>query len=128
MGRLDSEHCSCCVAGDNCRARKRAYGVDIMSGMELFIFARFHAGTGNAEALEAALREVVPPTRAEPGCLSINTFRSTRDSRVFYLHSRWADEAAFEHHATLAHTVKFIGTVTPLVDHEFDLTRARLME
>jgi quinol monooxygenase YgiN len=96
--------------------------------MQLYIFARFHAKPVNESAVEAALHEVVPPTRAESGCVSINTFRSTRDPQLFYLHSRWVDEAAFDLHATLPHTVKFIETVRPLIDHAFDLTRARLME
>jgi len=37
--------------------------------MELFIFARFHARDGEAEAVAAALREVVGATAAEPGCV-----------------------------------------------------------
>jgi quinol monooxygenase YgiN len=96
--------------------------------MMLYIFARFRAKTDNEHAVEAALHEVVRPTRAEAGCLAINTFRSTRDPQLFYLHSRWVDEAAFDLHATLPHTVKFIETVQPLIDHELDLTRARLMD
>jgi quinol monooxygenase YgiN len=96
--------------------------------MQLYIFARFHAKLGDENAVEGALREVVPPTRAEAGCVSLNTFRSTLDPQLFYLHSRWVDEAAFDLHATLPHTVKFIETVRPLIDHEFDLTRARLMD
>ena len=99
-----------------------------MTREQLYIFARFRAKPGKQDALEAALCEVVPPTRAEAGCLSLNTFRSTRDPQLFYLHSKWVDEAAFDHHASLPHTVKFIETVGPLIDHEFDLTRARLME
>ena len=99
-----------------------------MAGMQLYIFARFRAKAGNEDAVEAALHEVVPPTRAEPGCLGINTFRSTRDPRLFYLHSRWVDEAAFDLHATLPHTVKFIDTVQPLIEHELDVTRARPLD
>jgi quinol monooxygenase YgiN len=99
-----------------------------MATETLYIFARFRAQPGNENALEAALHEVVPPTRAEPGCLGLNTFRSTRDPGLFYLHSKWVDEAAFDHHGTLPHTVKFIETVGPLIDHEFDLTRTKLME
>lgn len=96
--------------------------------MQLYIFARFRATPGNETAVEAALHAVVPPTRAEAGCLSINTFRSTRDPQLFYLHSRWVNEGAFDLHATLPHTVRFIETVQPLIDHELDVTRARLIE
>ncbi len=96
--------------------------------MNLYIFARFHAQAGNERAVEAALHEVVPPTRSEAGCLSLHTFRSTRDPQLFYLHSRWVDEAAFDLHASLPHTVRFIETVQTLIDHELDLTRAMLLE
>jgi quinol monooxygenase YgiN len=71
-----------------------------------------------------ALRDVVAPSREEPGCLGIHAFRSTRDPRLFYVHSRWKDEAAFEAHAALPHTVRFIERVEPLIDHPLDVTRA----
>ena len=92
--------------------------------MELFIFARFHARSGNEAAVADALREVVGPSSEEPGCVSIHAFRSVRDPRLFYIHSRWKDEAAFDHHGGLPHTVRFVERMAPLIDHAFDVTRA----
>src|SRR5436309_10286567 len=92
-------------------------------GTELFIFARFHARSGNESAVAAALLEVLAPSRDEPGCLAIHAFRSTRDPRLFYIHSRWAEEAAFERHGGLPHTLRFIERVAPLLDHALDVTR-----
>ena len=62
--------------------------------------------------------------REEPGCLGIHAFRSRRDPRLFYIHSRWKDEAAFDHHAGLPHTVRFVEQVTRLIDHALDVTRS----
>lgn len=93
--------------------------------MELFIFGRFHAREGQEEAVEAALREVAGPSRAEAGCLALQSYRSLRDPRLFYVHSRWSDEAAFDAHAALPHTVRFIERVRRLIDHPLDVTRAR---
>ena len=95
--------------------------------MELFIFARFHARAGQESAVADALGDVVGPTREEPGCLAIDAFRSTRDARLFYIHSRWKDEAAFEVHAGLPHTVRFLARVQPLIDHPLDVTRTELI-
>ena len=95
--------------------------------MELFIFARFHAREGQQDALAKALQDVVPPSRAEAGCLGIHAFRSTRESRLFYIHSRWIDEAAFELHANLSHTVRFLETAKSLVDQPVEVTRAEKM-
>jgi quinol monooxygenase YgiN len=92
--------------------------------MELFIFGRFHAREGREAAVEAALRDVLGPSREEPGCLALQHFRSIRDPRLFYVHSRWTDEAAFEMHARLPHTVRFIEQVQELIDHPLDVTRA----
>ena len=96
--------------------------------MELTIFGRFHARPGHAEALAQAIRAVGEPTRAEPGCLAIQAYRSIQDADLFYIHSRWVDEAAFEAHAALPHTVAFIGAVEPLIDHPLSVSRTRPLE
>ena len=90
----------------------------------MFIFARFHAQPGNEKAVAGALLDVLAPTREEPGCVRIHAFRSIRDPQLFYIHSQWKDEAAFEHHATLPHTKRFVDRVSPLIDHPLDVTRA----
>lgn len=92
--------------------------------MELFIFARFHARPGNEGAVAEALLEVIVSTREEAGCLSIHAFQSVRDSQLFYIHSRWKDEAAFDYHAGLPHTTHFIQCVEPLIDSPLEVTRA----
>ena len=100
----------------------------MIGSMELFIFGRFHARTGRETELEAAIRAVVGPTREEPGCLSHHAFRSTRNPRLFYIHSRWVDEAAFDLHATLPHTTRFVERAETLIDHPLDVTRTTLVD
>jgi len=94
--------------------------------VELFIFARFYSLPGQESAVAEALRDVLGPSREEEGCLSIHAFRSIRDPRLFYVHSRWTNAAAFDLHAKLPHTVHFIERVEPLIDHPVDVTRAEL--
>ncbi len=93
--------------------------------MELVIFARFHAREGQEEAVAAALREQVPKARAEPGCVAIAAHRSTRDPRLFWIHSRWVDEAAFEVHAELPNTQRFVERMEELIEHPFEATRTK---
>jgi quinol monooxygenase YgiN len=92
---------------------------------ELFIFARFHAREGKEDDVTAALREVLRPTREEPGCRSAEAYCSIRDPRLFFIHSCWRDEAAFEAHATLPHTEQFLERVQPLIDHPLDINRTQ---
>ena len=84
--------------------------------MELAIIGEFRARPGREREVEAAIRKVVPLTRREPACRSIHGFRSNRDASRFFIHSRWTDEAAFDAHAALPHTVEFIATVEPLIE------------
>jgi len=95
--------------------------------MEIYIFTRFHARSGRESLLEQALCEVVAATRTEAGCLKIHAFRSIRDPQVFYIHSHWQDEAAFDVHAKLPHTVRFIERAEPLLEHEIQAQRCELI-
>lgn len=93
--------------------------------MELSVFICFHARAGQAAALAAALDEVVPPSRAEPGCVFIQAYRSVQDPDLFHIHSRWIDEAAFDLHGGLAHTQRFLAKARTLVDHPLEIARTR---
>lgn len=92
---------------------------------ELYVFAPFHARAGQEGGVERALRAVHELTAQEPDCLIHRICRSVRDGALFYVHSIWSSEAAFEHHAAQAHTVRFIAQVEPLVDQALEVTRAR---
>jgi len=96
--------------------------------VEQYSFVRLHAREGDAEAVEEALHEVAGPSRGESGCLSLHVFRSMRDRRLFYIHSRWVDEAAFQKHAELPHTMRFLKRVDALLDQPRDVTRTEMID
>ena len=78
-----------------------------------------------AEAFRAELLRVLAPTRAEAGCLAIRIFESLREPFVFAIHSEWVDEAAFELHARLPHTVRFLEAAKELLTHPVEGLRSR---
>jgi quinol monooxygenase YgiN len=79
-------------------SQPKASPTDESVQMELTIFARFHAHEGKEQAVASELRDAVTRVRTEPGCLGIEVYRSVRNSRLFWLRSRWPNEAAFEKH------------------------------
>ena len=95
--------------------------------MEQDVFVRLLAREGEESAVEQALRDVLTPSREEQGCLGFQLFRSMRDRRLFYIHSRWTDEAAFQKHAELPHTVRFLERVDALLDQPRDVARTELI-
>jgi quinol monooxygenase YgiN len=96
--------------------------------VEQYTFVRLHAREGEETAVEEALREVAGPSREEPGCLSFHTFRSMRDPRLFYIHSRWLDTDALQKHAGLPHTARFLERVDALLDQPRDVTRTEMID
>ena len=92
--------------------------------MEIFVFARLHARPGQRQAVREAMYRIQGPTRIEPGCLGYGAFQSLRDPDEFCIHSRWKDQQAFDDHAALPHTVRFLAEVEPLLDHPFKATVA----
>jgi quinol monooxygenase YgiN len=92
---------------------------------ELFVFTRCHAKQDLQHSVAATIQAVLIPTRQEPGCLKIEAFASTADHRLFFIHSYWKDEAAFDHHLQLPHTVKFLEAIQTLIDQPMDVTRSR---
>jgi quinol monooxygenase YgiN len=92
-----------------------------------FVFVRLHARAGSEGAVIAALRKVASRSRDEAGCAGMDAFHSTTDPQLFYIQSRWKDEAAFNHHATLAHTIEFMTVVDALVDQPREVVRTSVI-
>jgi quinol monooxygenase YgiN len=91
---------------------------------ELAIIARFRAREGADRELAQVLADQVDATRSEPGCLWIAALRALKDPRLFWIHSRWSDEAAFQVHADLSRTQAFVERAQALIDHPFEANRA----
>jgi len=93
--------------------------------MPLYIFVRFEPKPGKELQLRDELMRVVEPTRAEPGCARIRLYESTRGPQTFFIHSEWIDEPAFDAHAGLPHTVRFIGLIDGLITHSLQAVRTK---
>jgi quinol monooxygenase YgiN len=63
------------------------------------------------------LLRVNGPSREETGCIRIDVFETIREPVEFAIHSEWIDEAAFELHSSLPHTVRFIAAAEKLLTH-----------
>lgn len=93
--------------------------------MPLHVFVRFEPQIGKQRQLLDELTLVMEPTRAEPGCISIRLYEATRDPHVFFIHSEWRDEAAFDSHAQLPHMTRFLSLVGDLINHPLQAVRTK---
>ena len=93
--------------------------------MSFHFIVRFEPQPGKAAEFREELLHVAEPTRAEPGCLAMRVFESLREPAGFAIHSEWVDEAAFDLHATLPHTIRFLAAAEKLLAHPVEGFRSR---
>lgn len=85
--------------------------------MEFVVIAQYRAREGKADQVAEALRNMVAPTRAEPGNLEYQAFRDPADPSLFVLFERYADAGAFEAHRATPHFAAYLtGVVLPALD------------
>jgi len=85
--------------------------------MEFAVFARYRVRTGEEARVANALRNMVAPTRAEPGNLDYQVFRDPEDPSLFAGFERYADEFAFQAHLASPHFSTWLkGQVLPSLE------------
>jgi quinol monooxygenase YgiN len=67
------------------------------------VIARWLAQAGNEELVLGTIRELTPPSRAEPGCRTYQACRSVSDPREFLLFEVYDDEAGYHAHLDSEH-------------------------
>ncbi len=80
---------------------------------------------GKEDAFRAELEAVIIASRSEAGCVAMHGFESLRAPAVFAIHSEWVDEAAFELHARMPHTLRFLEAAGQLLTNPVQALRIR---
>ena len=93
--------------------------------MPFHCMVRFEPLPGKEAEFREELLRVNEPSRAEAGCLRIDVFETLRDPQVFAIYSEWVDEASFELHAALPHTVRFLAAAEKMLTHPVEGLRLR---
>jgi len=81
----------------------------------LTIIARIQAAPGQGDALEEALRTLVGPTLAEPGCLNYDLHRSVETPGLFLFYENWQTKAQWETHMESDHLRAYKESTADLV-------------
>lgn len=74
-----------------------------MTDTRIAIVASFTPAEGKAGDVERLLRDMVAPTRAEPGCRRYDLYRNRGAGPTFSLFEIYDDFAAIEHHRSTPH-------------------------
>lgn len=66
------------------------------------------ANPGSEEKVAELLRNMVDPTRAEPGCVTYEVARSVDDPTAFLLYEVYRDKEALDAHAASQHFKRLV--------------------
>jgi quinol monooxygenase YgiN len=85
--------------------------------MAYAVTAKWTARPGGEDVVLDALRQMIVPSRAEPGCRLYQPTRDLDDPRVFLIYEVYDDEAAYAAHAASAHAQRWaFGLAIPLLE------------
>src|SRR5476649_392029 len=73
------------------------------------------AKEGEADALAGILRDLTPPTMAEPGVKLFIPYRSPTNPALFFIYELYVDEAAWGAHQQTAHFKELVAELLPRV-------------
>jgi len=81
------------------------------------VAANYYAMEGKDDAIAAILKEMIPLSRAEPGCRLYMVNRSTEDPRKFLLYEQYVNEDGYKaHQATDAFKENILGKIVPMLE------------
>ena len=79
------------------------------------VVASFYPLSDQGAQVEAVLRGMVAPTRAEPGNNRYDLFKASSEPLAFHLFESYRDEEALAAHRETPHYKHYRATITPLL-------------
>ena len=83
---------------------------------ELIIVATITAHPGSELLVRSALDQIVPPSRAEAGCIRYDLHQDLGDPATFVMLEAWADAEANARHEATPHFRELVRTIGEVAD------------
>ncbi len=80
-----------------------------MTLKQVTVLATIKAKKGLEETVRNEILALVPPTRAEEGCLNYDLHRSCDDPAVFMLYENWVSKDDLDKHLAMPYLQAFLG-------------------
>ena len=77
--------------------------------MAVTVLAIIKAKSGMEARVEQALKELIEPTRKEPGCINYDLHVLSDDSTVFMFHENWQSKEDLDQHLSKPYLEEFLS-------------------
>jgi quinol monooxygenase YgiN len=89
----------------------------------LTVIAHIRAKPGQESRVRQVLQELLPPTRAEAGCINYDLHQSQTDPALFVFYENWASEAHLEAHSKSPHIQSLRSVAGELFAGPIEITK-----
>lgn len=83
---------------------------------DLIIVATITAHSGSELLVRSALDQIVPPSRAEAGCIRYDLHQDLGDPATFVMLEAWDDAEALARHEATPHFLELVKTIGEVAD------------
>jgi quinol monooxygenase YgiN len=91
----------------------------------LTVFATIYPKKAHRAEAEAAILQIMEPTRAEAGCRRFDLLRQAGDEEKLYLLEEWDDDAALEQHYAMDYTRAVFARYEAWLDRPVEVVKLR---
>ena len=89
------------------------------------LVAVMRARPGKEEELEAGLKALIEPTKAEDGCHTYTLHRGSEDPSLFIFYENWTSAEHLDAHLANDHLQGFLPKIPELIEGELVINRVR---
>lgn len=82
----------------------------------IIVIAMMKAKAGKEQAMETALRDILPKVQAEEGTLSYAVHRVRKEPQKFFIYEKYRDKAALVHHSSAPYFTELFAQLAPLLE------------
>jgi len=94
---------------------------------QVYVLATFVARPGQEKSLDALLRGLLAPTRAETGCIRYDLWQNSEEPAEYTLVEQWESEAALDAHLETPHLQDALSRFDALLAEPLVLKKHRLI-
>ena len=73
-------------------------GEDLMANNNIIVIAELKAREGSEQKVSEELKNLIAPSRSEPGCMTYNLHQSADNKSLFMFYECWKSKKDFDEH------------------------------
>ena len=93
-----------------------------MADKSITVTAKMKAKEGMEDQVKRELMALIPPTRAESGCMAYELHHSMKDPGLFLFYEKWKTKEELGAHAKAPHMKEFMGKAGEMLAGPAEIT------